>query len=60
VQLTLDERNQSAESALVALPPFQKQSGRLPGVVRDVVILRLSAECTGWQPFPASLSREGL
>jgi hypothetical protein len=46
VQLTLDERNQPAEGALVALPPFQKQSGRLRGVVRDAVILRPFGACT--------------
>jgi hypothetical protein len=40
MKLTLDERNQPAEGALVALPPLEQESGRLRWVVRDAVILR--------------------
>jgi hypothetical protein len=36
MKLLLDERNQSAEGGFVALPPFEKQSGGLRGIVWDV------------------------
>ena len=39
VELPVDERNQSVEGGLVALPPFQKQPGDLRGVVRNAAIL---------------------
>ena len=39
VKLALDERNQPAEGGFVALTPFQKQSGGVRGVVRNVAIL---------------------
>ena len=42
VQLAVDERNQPLEGVLVALSPFQQQSGDLGGWLGDVVILRLS------------------
>jgi hypothetical protein len=45
-KLPLHERNQAAEGGLVALPPFQKQSGGLRGVVRNVAILSLFDGCT--------------
>jgi hypothetical protein len=41
VKLPLYERNQSVEGGWVALAPFQKQSGGLRGVVRNVAILSL-------------------
>jgi hypothetical protein len=55
VKLPLDERNQSAEGGFVALTPFQKQSGGVRGVVRNVVILSPFDWCTVsrcFQPFP--------
>ena len=46
----MDERNQSLEGGLVALPPFQKQPGDLRGVVRNAAILSLFAWCTVSRP----------
>jgi hypothetical protein len=37
----MDERNQSSEGRLVALPPFEKEPGDLRGVVRNAAILGL-------------------
>jgi hypothetical protein len=39
VELLLDERNQLVEGGRVPLTPFQKQCGRLRGMVRNVAIL---------------------
>ena len=39
VKLALYERNQSIEGGRVALTPFQKQSGGLSGIARNVAIL---------------------
>ena len=46
VKLPLDERNQAIEGALVALTPFEKQSGGLIRFLRNVAILRPFAGCT--------------
>jgi hypothetical protein len=50
VKLPLDKRNQSAEGGFVALTPFQKQSGGVRGVVRNVAILSPFDS----SPFPIS------
>lgn len=44
VELVVDERNQAVEGTLVALAPFEQQSGDVGGVSRSVTIL---------DPFPA-------
>jgi hypothetical protein len=43
VKLRLDERNQTVEGVLVALTPFEKQSGGLCRLVWNAAILRLFA-----------------
>jgi hypothetical protein len=43
MQLPLDERNQSVKGSRIALTPFEKQSGGLCRLVRNVAILRLFA-----------------
>ncbi len=53
VKLPLYERNQSVEGGLVALTPFQQQSGGVRGVVRNVAILSLFDGCTVSQRLPA-------
>jgi hypothetical protein len=46
MKLPLDERNQAVKGGLVALTPFEKQSGGLRKVIRNVAILRLFLSCT--------------
>jgi hypothetical protein len=41
VELSMHERNQPFEGALVALPPSEQQSGDVRGAVRNVRILAL-------------------
>jgi hypothetical protein len=50
----MDERNQSPEGRLVALPPFEKEPGDLRGVVRNADILSLFARLKFSWPFSAS------
>ena len=39
MELSVDERHQSLEGALLALPPFEQQPGDFRGVVRNAPIL---------------------
>ena len=52
VELPVDERNQSLEGGLVALSPFQKQSGDLRGVVSNSAILGPFRRVQLFVPFP--------
>jgi len=58
VKLALDERNQPAEGALVALPPFEQQSGSLRWVARDGVILSLFRTVHRFSGLPRSYEQE--
>lgn len=54
VELPMDERNQSLEGTLVALPPFEKQPGDLRGVVGNAAILGPFDPLKFSRPFAAS------
>jgi len=51
VKLVMDEWNQLLEGSLVALSPFEQQTGDLRVVVRNACIL---GSFKFWSPVPAS------
>jgi hypothetical protein len=60
MKLPLYERNQPAQGGFVALTPFQKQSGGLRGMLRNVAILALFDGCTGLRNIRALQVRRRL